>query len=95
MIVATHTAMSTGHANFPPTPSAGGNDLFTIDGHPVILVGQAFVPHTNGKVTHTPVVAEGSDLLTVDGIPVALVGSSLGCGDSIASSATVYVEVES
>ena len=94
MIVATHTAMSQGHGNFPPTPSAGGNGLLTVDGHPVILVGQSFVPHTNGKTTHTPVVADGSDFFTVDGIPVATVGSSLGCGDTIASSATQYFEVE-
>lgn len=85
---AVHVCVTTGHGKFPPTQSAGGDSTLTIDGHPVLLVGQTFLPHTDGKVTHTPVLVEGSDLLTINGVQIGLVGSALDCGDSIASSAS-------
>ena len=94
MIIATHVSVSQGHGGFPPTPSAGGDSFMTIDGHPMILVGQEFLPHTSGKNTHTPVVTGGSAILTEEGIAVAMVGSPLSCGDQIASSATTYATVE-
>ena len=87
-VAAVHTCTTAGHGNFPPTTSAGGDSLLTVDGKPVLLVGQTFIPHTDGKTTHTPTLVEGSDLLTINGIQIGLVGSALDCGDSIASSAS-------
>lgn len=94
-IVCTHPATTTGHDGFPSTVSQGGDPFLVIDGHPVILVGQEFVPHRNSEgAVHTPVLASGSSYVTVNGIPVGLVGSALNCGDTVATSATPLFTIE-
>lgn len=88
--VCTHPATTTGHDGFPPTTSKGGDSFVGVGGHPIILVGQEFQPHSDGSNTHTPKLAQGSTFITVNGVPVGLIGDALDDGDHLATSATSF-----
>ncbi len=58
---------------------AGGQDWFTIEGQPVVLIGDPVAPH--GKPPHlSPVMAQGSDWMTIDDKPVCREGHLASCG---------------
>ena len=88
--VLTHVSRTSGHDGYPPTVSKGGNSFVSIGGHPVILVGQEFEPHSDGNNTHTPVLIGGSSFITVNGVPAGLVGDKTDCGDTVVESATAF-----
>lgn len=95
-VVCTHPAETTGHDRYPPTTSKGGSSFVSAGGHPLILVGQEFLPHTDPQTgeTHTPVLVQGSSFVTVDGIAVGMIGDALDCGDRLKTSATSFVTIE-
>ncbi len=57
----------------------GGQSWFTVDGEPVVLLGDRVAGH--GLALHlAPVMAEGSSWISIDGIPVCREGHIATCG---------------
>lgn len=85
--VSVHPAKTTGHETYPPVQSTSGEDFWTIDGKPVIVVGTAFGEHSDddGDNLHAPAMSVGSNFVTVNGTPVCRIGDDLDCGDVLAS----------
>lgn len=87
-LVATEGALGAGGALFtsgstPATAAATVATNFTVDGLPVILVGDvALCPEDDEE----SVILTGSLVVTVGGIPIAVVGSQTSCGHPIVSS---------
>lgn len=86
--VAVTGALGAGGALFTPgstpaTAAAIAATNFTVDGLPVILVGDvALCPEDDEE----SIILTGSLVVTVGGIPVAVVGSQTSCGHPIVSS---------
>lgn len=57
----------------------GGQSILTVNGQPVVVVGDPVTPH--GESSHAAaVMEEGSSIVTVNGIPVCREGDKASCG---------------
>lgn len=77
---------SQGHC-WAPTPSiASNNSSVMIGGIPVVILGDAYVPHVPGctspnPTTHAVATSQGSPSVFIGGVPVVRDGDPLSCGD--------------
>lgn len=77
------TSKTTGHDSCAPVPAITGNPLVTINGKPVVCIGDQFAPHgCDDHGTHQDVVVEGSGIMTVGGRPVARKGDKVEGGET-------------
>lgn len=49
--------LTTGHGGFPPTAAVQGSENVRATNLPVVRLGDAYAPHTNGQETHTGLAA--------------------------------------
>lgn len=59
---------------------AGGQGWFTVDGQPVVLLGDPVAPHGPPPHSPVPVMVQGSGWMTLDGVPVVRAGHMASCG---------------
>lgn len=57
----------------------GGQSFFTVNGHPVAVLGDAVEPHDRDEHRSATMV-EASGKLTINGIHVVLEGDAASCG---------------
>lgn len=61
------------------TQLGGGQSWFTVDGSPVVLLGDPVAGH--GISPHdSPVMVGSSSWMTLDGVPVCRAGDAASCG---------------
>lgn len=78
------TSQHAGHDSCGPTRGASGQAKVTVNGSPVMCVGDTFIPHgpcgdPYNHPVHTPTISQGSSIVDVDGKPVAFVGCQVAC----------------
>lgn len=67
-------------------PAIGGSPNVSVNGRPVIRVGDAWAAHACPKsAPHTGVQAAGSSVMTANGLRVARVGDAISCGSTAAT----------
>lgn len=82
--------MSAGHC-FEPRPNDQGSPNVFINGIAAHRVGDHWIAHTCGLITHDGVLAQGSPNIFVNGVALGRVGDQISCGDVIAQgSANVF-----
>lgn len=59
---------------------AGGQDWFTVEDQPVVLLGDPVTPHGPPPHSPLPVMAQGADWMSIDGVPVCREGHAASCG---------------
>lgn len=60
---------------------AGGQSFVTVDGEPVVLVGDPVTPHPPAPPhSASPVMAQGSSFVSINGVPVCREGHAASCG---------------
>lgn len=62
------------------TQLGGGQDWFTIDGEPVIVVGDLVAAHGRPPHSPQPTMVEGLDWFAIDGRAVCRAGHRASCG---------------
>ena len=76
-------SVDTGHAPFAPSVGVTGEELFKVNGVPVMCTGDVMAPHkAPDKPPHTGTVVGGS-LITINGKKAAKVGDAVGCGSTL------------
>lgn len=61
------------------TQLAGGQSTWTVEGQPIVLLGDPVAGH--GDAPHSgPSMAQGSSWMTIDGVPVVRQGHLASCG---------------
>ncbi|MGX9459454.1 PAAR domain-containing protein (plasmid) [Photobacterium damselae subsp. damselae] len=83
--IAIKGSICSGHDGFPPRPSIEGQELFTVNGIPVMATGDAFALHVKPDNPPHGGTAIGSSHLTINGKKAALVGDAVSCGSTIAT----------
>ena len=94
MGIATIGAKTSGHGGFHPTVvTSGSSDVFCngngieecniCNGKGVARIGDTVATHTNGKSSHSSVIARGASNVYVNGRPMARIGDHTTCGDTI------------
>ena len=95
--------MSTGHGDFPPTPSSGPYSITAfVNNMPCQLVNQTlYVPHINYPETKSHpfddgtlrIVNSGSDTLKIENLKAVKLTSQIDCGDMVSLGAFgAYIE---
>lgn len=78
--------LCSGHNGFAPRICDVGNPTHTVNGKPVVRVGDHWVTHCAPKKgCHDSVQASGSPNATSGGKPRARVGDSIACGSTNAA----------
>lgn len=49
--------LTIGHGGFPPTPAIEGETSVKVNGIPIVVFGDHYLPHTNGLIIHGPITA--------------------------------------
>lgn len=76
----------TGHEGFAPRIADTGNPNHTVNGKPVVCVGDHWITHCAPKKgCHDSVQASGSPNATSGGKPRARIGDSIACGSKNAA----------
>lgn len=83
--IATINSVTEGHEGYPPVKADQDEPWFTVNGQPILVEGDAFLPHTYKKSTHTGMAASSRPWFTVGGKGVVCVGDALTCGDHVAT----------
>lgn len=78
-------ALCSGHGGFPPRPDIDGDPLVKINGIPVLVDGNAFAEHSDGKSTHGGTAISTRPWLNVNGKGVVCVGDPVSCGSVVAT----------
>ena len=65
----------------PGTQLGGGQSTWTVEGQPIVLLGDPITGH--GLPPHAaPGMAEASSWMTIGGVPVVVAGKKATCGDA-------------
>ena len=96
-LICTVGDITTGHDACPPVPIVTGTPAFTVNGKPVVLVGdQGEVHGCPAHVPHTPICTKGSEIFKVNGIPVMRVGDEVnggGCSGQVMATGDGAVDI--
>ncbi len=57
----------------------GGQSFFSVEGQPVVLIGDPVAPHGNAPHS-SPAMGQGSSWMTLNGTPVCRAGHMASCG---------------
>lgn len=73
------------------TQLAGQQSTWTVNGQPMVLLGDPIAPH--GLPPHTAaVMVEGSAWMTLNGIPVVRAGKKASCGHSATGQSNFLID---
>lgn len=83
---------STGHDNCQPVSAVEGAGNFTVNGKPIVLVGDKYAPHgCEDHKTHQGYLAGGSPSFFVNGRAVGRVGDPVSCGGTAAEGDSFFI----
>lgn len=79
------TSRQPGHDACAPTNFTASQTIVTVNGSPVLVVGDKAGPHgCDDHGTHTPVIAQGSTIVSINGQAVSFDGAAIsGCPAAI------------
>lgn len=81
------------HDGFAAAPAIEGSDFVTIDGIPVVCLGDAYDVHCDKSGScHGGKAEQGSSFVFIDGDPVMRKGDKLDCG-AIVDEAVDWVDI--
>ena len=79
-----------GHGAFAARACVSGEDSFTINGQPVVVVGCAYAPHTDTRSTHGGHLSAGARGFTINGKAVGRMGDPISCGSRVAEGLAAF-----
>lgn len=83
---------STGHDNCTPVSAVEGAGNFTVNGKPIVLVGDKYAPHgCQIHAAHQGYLAGGSPSFFVNGRAVGRVGDPVSCGGTAAEGDSFFI----
>lgn len=78
-------SICSGHGGFPPRQAAEAEPFMTINGQPVLVDGNLFPDHSDGKSSHSGAAVSTRPWFTVQGKAIACVGDPVSCGSVVAT----------
>ncbi len=83
--IGTKNSVCSGHGNYSSRPPAEAVDFFTVNGIPVLVDGNAYPAHSDGKSSHPGNAMTTRPWFTVAGQGVVCEGDPVSCGSSVTS----------